>query len=92
VQHVDCNDTVFCNGFEACIEGMCRSGQAPCSPELCIEDWRGCITPCIDDASCSDGIYCNGIESCDGGSCVAGAQPCYPNETCDEERDMCILE
>lgn len=39
----DCDDRVFCNGPEKCIEGECVSGEIPCEvADICIEDAEQC--------------------------------------------------
>ncbi len=40
----ECDDRLFCNGLEQCIEGQCLSGSAPCGPsEICVENEEACI-------------------------------------------------
>lgn len=40
----DCDDGVFCNGRERCINGQCAPGTNPCRPtESCDESLRGCF-------------------------------------------------
>jgi hypothetical protein len=39
----DCDDGVFCNGVETCVEGECQDGTSPCAVgENCIEDPGEC--------------------------------------------------
>ena len=38
----DCDDGLFCNGFEACLDGTCQAGAAPC-PVDCDEDTDRCV-------------------------------------------------
>lgn len=61
-----CDDFVFCNGFETCGEdGLCRPGSNPCRHgETCDETTSRCH--CASDAECDDGNECNGVESCSG--------------------------
>jgi hypothetical protein len=46
----NCDDDLFCNGKETCVEGVCHSGSNPClSGEECDEETDICrkpITPC----------------------------------------------
>ena len=49
-----CDDGVYCNGAEACSEGICRLGPIPCpSPEECAEDTKTC-TACDNDEQCPE--------------------------------------
>jgi len=80
-----CDDGVFCNGEEVCVEdatdgiriGLCQDGPDPI---------------------CSDGLFCNGLEYCDPvlDSCQPGEAPicddglfCNGLEYCDEDADSC---
>ena len=63
-----CNDGLFCNGLEQCVEGQCTPGAAPscddavaCTRDFCSEDARACRNSPADldgdgafDASCLD--------------------------------------
>ncbi len=59
----DCNDTIFCNGVETCIDEMCISGTAPCGddPDLpyCYEGGESCVE-CTQNAHCPAGHHCVG--------------------------------
>ena len=40
----DCDDDLFCNGPESCIEEECHPGEAPCTiEEICDEDTDTCV-------------------------------------------------
>ena len=40
----DCDDGLFCNGVETCVDGVCQNGESPCdSGQTCREDVK-----CID--------------------------------------------
>ncbi|NOX57987.1 MAG: PKD domain-containing protein [Planctomycetes bacterium] len=100
----DCDDGLFCNGAEQCVEGNCVSGTGPCGENECDEDTDACIADeepplppgpppgggggCTADADCDDGSFCNGTESCVEGSCRSGDVPC-PISGCDEQTDAC---
>ena len=59
----DCDDSVFCNGFETCVAGSCQAGTPACPPlSICDEASGECL--CSSDADCDDGLYCNGVETC----------------------------
>jgi hypothetical protein len=65
---VDCDDGLYCNGTEACMDGMCVSGPLPhcsdgiaCTIDTCSEDLHRCVSraPDVDhdgagDATCTD--------------------------------------
>ena len=33
-----CNDLLFCNGAEKCVDGSCQAGGDPCPGQMCDED------------------------------------------------------
>jgi cysteine-rich repeat protein len=81
----DCDDGLWCNGPEACIDNSCVQGTGPCTyfVDICTEvtcneqEDRCEETPipgcCIVDGDCDDGLWCNGPEACIDNSCQAGA-------------------
>ena len=79
----DCDDGIFCNGTEMCLDGECVTGLSPCNAdEQCDETMDQCVE-CQDDNDCDDGAFCNGAEMCVEGACVEGAASC-PNQFCNE--------
>ncbi|MBI4717600.1 MAG: SBBP repeat-containing protein [Planctomycetes bacterium] len=93
----DCDDGAFCNGGEACTDGACVPGTAPCpdTPEgckPCDETNDVCATPCDDDTDCSNGVFCDGQEVCDGCVCQSGIPPCPAGHTCDEAAGQCVAD
>lgn len=56
----NCNDGLFCNGIEQCVDGVCDIGNPPCTAsEVCDEDQDCCLvwippTPC---GACGDGAW-----------------------------------
>lgn len=70
----DCDDGVFCNGKETCVDAMCIDGD---TSELCPDDGMWCngeefCDTAADDckhknppACLDDGMWCNGEEYCD---------------------------
>ncbi len=85
-----CDDGLFCNGAERCMDGRCEPGSAPCSggTPYCEEDADRCVA-CRNDAHCDDGLACNGAERCDGGRCVSGAPiACDDELACTTDRCM----
>ncbi len=94
----DCDDDVFCNGVEVCMNNACHLGEDPCEPEspICDEDSDTCLCLCASDADCDDDSFCNGVETCVDCACAAGENPCTDDgvfcngtESCDEELDTC---
>jgi hypothetical protein len=86
-----CDDGLFCNGLEQCVEGSCQAGSNPCPGQTCDEITDTCVSGCITDAECDDGAYCNGAEWCDAGTCVGGTAPCGSVcEQCSEEAESCV--
>lgn len=83
-----CDDGVFCNGGETCVNGGCTAGTIPCPALICNEEARSCAA-CIDDQDCSDGIYCNGVEQCIQGQCNAATGPCGAR-FCIEQSQSCV--
>jgi len=66
----DCDDGLWCNGSESCVDGVCVAGEDPCpddrlfcnGAESCDENSDQCLhsgDPCSDD-----GLWCNGQEDC----------------------------
>ena len=82
-QDADCDDGLYCNGAETCVNGACSAGTFPC------DDGVACTTDsCDDDAdSCGntpDNNQCNPGEVCDP---VAGCQAqieCTQDQDCDD--------
>jgi uncharacterized protein (TIGR03382 family) len=90
-----CDDGVFCNGVETCVNGICLPGSDPCPAQICDEDLDQCV-PCTSDEMCDDGLYCNGEEYCDAqNGCSAGtAVDCDDSvgcttDSCNETDDRC---
>jgi hypothetical protein len=93
----DCDDGMFCNGVETCIDGTCKDGPPiDCSDGIsCTDDSCNETTDFCDNipnnANCDDGVYCNGEETCDARSdCLAGTPVnCQPGAVCNEDSDQC---
>ena len=68
----DCDDGLYCNGVETCLNGSCQSGLPPScgSGKVCDEGLDACVAPpaCAGDADCSDGDACT-IDACIDGDC-----------------------
>jgi hypothetical protein len=101
----ECNDGLFCNGLESCVEGICQNGtpvdcndNVNCTDDACNEASDVC-DHIPNNANCDDGVYCNGLETCDASNgCLAGTPVaclddflfCTGDEICDEATDSCI--
>ena len=48
VSNADCQDGIFCNGFERCIQGTCLASNPPCGNGLCDEARDICAPPPLD--------------------------------------------
>ncbi len=79
LENSDCDDGLFCNGVEYCVNNVCIAGNPPncndnvsCTLDSCNETTDSCEhTP--DDSFCDDGLFCNGVETCDAvNGCQAG--------------------
>lgn len=52
----DCDDAMFCNGAEMCVEGECAAGQSPCSADQTCDE---ATDSCTDAAgACGSGMGC----------------------------------
>ena len=90
LDNADCDDGLFCNGFETCDGCQCQPGTPPtCNPPTahCDEDTDACIS-CTSKsdpaAACGDDdVPCNGLETCNPttGGCEVLA-PCDSGEYC----------
>lgn len=73
-----CDDGLFCNGVEACVNGVCSAGTpivcndgVACTADACDETANTCVSQ-PNNAACNDGNVCNGSETCGTNGCVAG--------------------
>ncbi len=71
VTDVECDDGLFCNGAEVCLNRFCRSGISfncddgiGCTVDSCVEATQSCQSV-VDDALCDNGVFCDGAEVCD---------------------------
>jgi subtilisin family serine protease len=90
-----CNDNLYCNGTETCVQGSCQPGTAPscndnvsCTVDSCNEANDNC-SYAANDAACSDGLFCTGGEVCNVTTgCQPGSDPCQ-GQSCNEANDTC---
>lgn len=45
----ECDNGLYCDGVERCIDGRCAAGTAPCEPRLWHEGEDRCATTCATD-------------------------------------------
>ena len=88
----DCDNGLFCDGAETCVETVCVDGTSPCAEgETCDEDNDECIppgpTPCQSDEDCAEGEVCN----LDTGECEAAPSGCTADADC-AEGEVCNLD
>ena len=105
--HSDCDDDLFCNGEERCINFVCTPSENPPSRE---DDGIACTrTRCDEEtdqvrhvaqhSQCGNGLFCDGLEMCDlTRGCIEGVSvfvddgdPCT-EDSCDEENDRIANE
>lgn len=105
-QDADCDDGLWCNGQERCVEGRCRPGEPvdcshagdACNPGVCDEQTDACTTePAAAGTACDDGLFCTVDDQCDGaGNCSGQPRDCPAGSACqraecDEQAGACTL-
>ncbi len=57
----DCDDGLFCNGEETCVNSVCQPGTNPCEEDqICDEENDVCVTEgCQTDDDCADDEFCD---------------------------------
>lgn len=85
VSHVDCDDGLFCDGAERCVDGICTESAAPCA-EGCAEG-AGCVgcSPPDGDRDGHPALGCGG-DDCDDSR--ASVRP-RGVEACNDRDDDC---
>ncbi|UCE60744.1 MAG: hypothetical protein JSU63_03135, partial [Phycisphaerales bacterium] len=89
---VFCDDGLFCNGLEQCVEGACEAGDPPdcddhvdCTIDSCSNAAGSCRNT-ADHTFCDNGVFCDGAEVCNP---VLGCQAGPPID-CDDNIDCTI--
>ena len=95
----DCDDGLYCNGVETCVDGACQPGTpincddgVTCTVDSCNEDTDMCDNV-PNNALCDNGQFCDGTEICDSDNgCLGGSDPCLAGQVCDETFDECVAD
>ena len=102
ISAADCDDGLFCNGSEACLQGVCLEGDPPCEDgNLCTDDVCSDVSDTCQNIGLTgdfdqDGIFCNGVDRCESGIFVPGTPPncndgnICTNDSCNEAMEMCV--
>ncbi len=78
-----CDDGLYCNGAERCVDGVCVAGTAPdCGAQVCDEGQDACADPCGSAGDCDDGRACTD-DACVAQVCVH-TNVCGPGARCFE--------
>jgi len=98
-----CDDGLYCNGIEKCINSTCQAGTPvdcsslsdQCNNGVCDETQDKCIAkPKLDGTSCNDNLFCTNPDTCTAGVCGGPARSCNDGKTCtsdscNENTDTC---
>ncbi len=100
----DCDDGLFCNGQETCVDGFCQAGQAvdcsylddQCNVGFCDEENDKCIKDSEpkEGQACDDNLFCTINDICSNGVCVGEQRGCDDSisctlDFCNEDLDTC---
>jgi len=86
----DCDEGLFCNGPELCVENACVSTENPCDDTMFCDEASDLCVDCFEDKDCDDGRFCNGAELCVENVCEATENPCDAATVCDEIGERCV--
>lgn len=95
----DCDDGMFCNGAERCVDNTCEPGDSPCTLiQNCVEQTQVCLDiVCTTDDDCPSGQVCDELTGkcldISAGMCGPGAGLCLvenPTPGC-ESPECCEL-
>ncbi|MEM3755335.1 MAG: S8 family peptidase [Candidatus Bathyarchaeia archaeon] len=88
----ECDDGLYCNGEEKCVNGFCQVGipvdcsylSDQCNEGICDESLNSCIAqPKPDGTPCEDGLFCTVSDTCQAGVCTSGKErDCSDSEVC----------
>ncbi len=90
----ECDDGVYCNGAETCVDGECQDG----TPPTCLDDGKFCNGSEVCDEStqgcghsgnpCGEGTFCN--EESDQCESLCGNKVCDEGEDCNSCPNDCL--
>jgi hypothetical protein len=94
----DCDNGLFCDGAERCVDGLCVVAAPPCAGE-CIEEINVCLDSCDDDSDSDSecdacdpstcGMQCDHDDDCDDGVFCNGDEQCGNNGRCKPKDPPC---
>lgn len=91
----DCDDDLYCNGVETCVNTLCQPGEAVdcsdtigCTADACDEETDSCTNEESNEL-CQDDDLCNGEEICDPDNENADENGCIEGESliCEDSVD-----
>lgn len=99
----ECDDHLYCNGIEKCINSKCQAGtpvdcsylNGQCSNGVCDETQDKCVAqPKPGGTSCNDGLFCTNPDTCTAGVCGGPTRSCddeksCTSDSCNEVTDVC---
>jgi hypothetical protein len=99
----ECDDGLYCNGAEKCVNSVCQAGTAidcsslndQCNNGVCDEATKSCIAqPKPGGTSCNDGLFCTNPDTCTAGICGGLVRSCddekaCTTDSCNEVTDSC---
>jgi minor extracellular protease Epr len=99
----ECDDGLYCNGVEKCVNSVCQAGISvdcsslsnECNNGVCDENLKACIAqPKPNGTSCDDGLFCTNPDTCTAGVCGGPARSCddgkaCTTDSCNENTDKC---
>jgi hypothetical protein len=91
MSNLNCDDNVFCNGQELCVEGRCLPGSrrcddgVACTLDRCDEGARRCVsTP--NDGLCPPGNRCDAVTGCTPPVGCTSDRACDDGDSCTVDR------
>jgi hypothetical protein len=97
--NTECDDALYCNGVEACVNQVCTPGTPPtcddgnvCTDDACDEATDDCSYLPNQDSCADDGDECT-FDYCDGGACVhPDSGFCAPTGAFVEQNGTVVIE
>jgi hypothetical protein len=99
----ECDDGLYCNGAEKCINNTCQKGTPvdcsslsdQCNNGVCDETTDSCVAkPKLDGTSCNDEQFCTNPDTCTAGVCGGLTRSCddgisCTSDSCNEDTNKC---